>query len=224
MSDLTALGAAPAQPTRRRRDPGPHRPDPGACSVDRPASFSSALATATTIHARTTRTAATAATPPPRPRPWGWTRAWSRRWRPRRRAERPRRRAPATTAAKVIAEAKKYLGVKYIWGGESPTGFDCSGLDAVRVQEVRGQPAARSRRTRRTPARPSAPPNAKPGDLVFFHNPATHVGIYLGNGMMLDSPNSKSVVRVEKVWSGVSGYRRVLPDSAFSDGTASASA
>jgi soluble lytic murein transglycosylase-like protein len=61
---------------------------------------------------------------------------------------------------------------------------------------------------------------AKPGDLVFFHNPATHVGIYLGNRQMLDAPNSHSVVRIEKLWSGVSGFRRVLSDGPAAAATA----
>ncbi len=128
-----------------------------------------------------------------------------------------------TTAAKVIAEAKKYLGVKYIWGGESPTGFDCSGLVQY-VYKKFGVSLPRVSQDQAHSGRAVTAAEAKPGDLVFFHNPATHVGIYLGNGMMLDAPNSRSVVRIEKVWSGVSGYRRVLPESAFSSGAAVRSA
>jgi cell wall-associated NlpC family hydrolase len=120
-----------------------------------------------------------------------------------------------TTASKVIAEAKKYLGVKYVWGGESPSGFDCSGLVQY-VYKKFGVNLPRVSQDQAHAGKAVSAAQAKPGDLVFYHNPATHVGIYLGNGMMLDSPNSKSVVRVEKLWSGVSGFRRVLPDSAFS--------
>jgi cell wall-associated NlpC family hydrolase len=123
------------------------------------------------------------------------------------------------TAAGVIAEAKKYLGVKYVWGGESPTGFDCSGLVQY-VYKKFGVSLPRVSQDQAHAGKAVSAADAKPGDLVFYHNPATHVGIYLGNGMMLDAPNSKSVVRVEKLWSGVSGFRRVLPDSAFSASSA----
>jgi peptidoglycan DL-endopeptidase CwlO len=123
------------------------------------------------------------------------------------------------TAAQVIAEAKKYLGVKYVWGGESPSGFDCSGLVQY-VYKKFGVNLPRVSQDQAHAGRAVSAADAKPGDLVFYHNPATHVGIYLGNGMMLDAPNSHSVVRIEKLWSGVSGFRRVLPDSAV--GAASA--
>jgi len=49
---------------------------------------------------------------------------------------------------------------------------------------------------------------------VYFGKPAYHIGIYLGNGMMLDAPHTGAQVRVEKVWSDVSGYRRVIPSNA----------
>jgi hypothetical protein len=114
----------------------------------------------------------------------------------------------------VIAEAKKYLGVKYVWGGESPNGFDCSGLVQY-VYKKFGVNLPRVSQDQAHAGRPVSAAEAKPGDLVFYHNPASHVGIYLGDGKMLDAPNSRSVVRIEKLWSGVSGFRRVLPDSAF---------
>jgi cell wall-associated NlpC family hydrolase len=124
--------------------------------------------------------------------------------------------SPAGTglADKVVAEAKKYLGVKYVWGGESPTGFDCSGLTQY-VYKKFGVDLPRVASDQAHSGKAVSAADARPGDLVFFHNPASHVGIYLGKGMMLDAPNSSSHVRIEKVWAGVSGYRRVLPDNAF---------
>lgn len=119
-----------------------------------------------------------------------------------------------TTAAQVIADAKKYLGVKYVWGGEDPSGFDCSGLVQF-VYKKFGVDLPRVSQDQASAGRAISKAEAKPGDLVFYGKPATHVGIYLGNGMMLDAPNSKSVVRIEKLWSNVSGFRRVLPESAF---------
>src|SRR3954451_8905856 len=124
-------------------------------------------------------------------------------------------------ADQVIAEAKKYLGVKYVWGGESPNGFDCSGLVQY-VYKKFGVNLPRVSQDQAHAGRPVSAAEAKPGDLVFYHNPASHVGIYLGDGKMLDAPNSRSVVRIEKLWSGVSGFRRVLPDSAFTKPAAAA--
>ena len=49
----------------------------------------------------------------------------------------------------------------------------------------------------------------QPGDLVFFGAPAYHMGIYVGDGMMIDSPRTGSTVSIRPVFSGVSGYGRV---------------
>jgi cell wall-associated NlpC family hydrolase len=126
----------------------------------------------------------------------------------------PGKNPAAGSATAVLDEAKKYLGVKYVWGGESPSGFDCSGL----VQYVYGKFGVNLPRVAADQAsagRAVSAADARPGDLVFYGKPATHVGIYLGNNRMLDAPNSHSVVRTEKLWSNVSGFRRVLPDAAF---------
>ena len=97
--------------------------------------------------------------------------------------------------AALIAEANKYLGLPYVWGGSKPgTGFDCSGFvcwvlnhsDAASV----GRTNARGLYKKSTVV---SRENARPGDLIFFTgaraaeigHPVTHVGIYVGNGMML---------------------------------------
>jgi murein DD-endopeptidase MepM/ murein hydrolase activator NlpD len=92
------------------------------------------------------------------------------------------------TYAALIAEAERYLGFPYVWGGSSPsTSFDCSGyvsyvLRASGVKDV-GRLGATGLYNISTPVSPS---DARPGDLVFFHstystpNPVTHVGIYVG--------------------------------------------
>ena len=95
--------------------------------------------------------------------------------------------------AAMIEEAEKYLGYPYVWGGSSPsTSFDCSGfvswvLNNCGVGWNIGRIGADSLRHICTTV-PSA--NAKPGDLIFFHSTydtpgASHVGIYVGNGMMI---------------------------------------
>lgn len=116
----------------------------------------------------------------------------------------------------AVADAERYLGVPYQWGGSSPAGFDCSGL----VQYVYGQLGISLPRTSQEQANVGTPvdglANAQPGDLVFFagsDGTATapgHVGIYVGNGEMIDAPYTGASVRIEPVGDPVA-IRRVVP-------------
>ncbi len=99
--------------------------------------------------------------------------------------------------ARMIQEAEKYLGRAYVWGGASPeTGFDCSGFVSWVINNC-GNGWNVGRQTaeglRRSCAAVSAS-GAKPGDLIFFQGTyntsgASHVGIYVGNGMMIHAGN-----------------------------------
>ena len=95
--------------------------------------------------------------------------------------------------AAMIAEAEKYLGYPYVWGGSSPaTSFDCSGFVSWVINNCGvgwnvGRLGADSLRHICTTVSSA---NAKPGDLIFFQGTydtpgASHVGIYVGNGMMI---------------------------------------
>ena len=94
--------------------------------------------------------------------------------------------------ARMIHEAEKYLGVPYVWGGYSPTGFDCSGFVSYVINHCGngwdyGRLTADGLRGVCTYVSPS---EAKPGDLIFFQGTyntpgASHVGIYVGNNMMI---------------------------------------
>lgn len=116
----------------------------------------------------------------------------------------------------VVADAVKYLGVPYKWGGTSPTsGFDCSGL----VQTVFADLGVSLPRTSQEQATAgvavSGLAEAQPGDLVFFagsDGTATspgHVGIYIGDGKMIDAPQSGSTVQVQPVGDPVA-IRRIV--------------
>jgi cell wall-associated NlpC family hydrolase len=107
-----------------------------------------------------------------------------------------------TSAAQLV---KKYLGVKYAWGGtNAQTGFDCSGL----VQTVWSQLGVKVPRTtyEQWDAGQQVPvQNLKPGDAVFFtgadpkNGKPGHEGMYIGNGRFIEAPGSGLHVRVSNL-------------------------
>lgn len=114
---------------------------------------------------------------------------------------------PAATpsASGVIGIAKQYIGVPYVYGGTTPAGFDCSGFVQY-VYAQAGKSLPRVTTAQQAATTPVSDP--QPGDLVFFGSPAYHVGIYLGNGMMIDAPSTGKSISIRPVFDGVSGYGR----------------
>ncbi len=123
----------------------------------------------------------------------------------------------------VVADAEKYLGVPYQWGGTDPSsGLDCSGL----VQRVYSDLGVQLPRTSEEQVNVGTPvadlSQAQPGDLVFFGgngydgSPSSpgHVGIYVGNGMMIDAPHTGTSVQVQPVGTPVA-IRRILPSGSI---------
>jgi cell wall-associated NlpC family hydrolase len=129
--------------------------------------------------------------------------------------------ASAGTASEtaVVAQASKYLGVPYLWGGTDPSkGLDCSGL----VQVVFGDLGIDLPRTSSQQATSGTAvatlADARPGDLVFFDHSSSragidHVGIYVGDGKMIAAPQAGERVKVQDVGTPTA-IRRVLPAAA----------
>ena len=117
------------------------------------------------------------------------------------------------TAAELIADAKRYLGVPYVWGGTNPaTGLDCSGL----TQLVYGQVGVDLPRVSWEQAKVGTAVDglakAKPGDLLAFGSPVDHVAIYLGDHQMIHAPHPGKNVEISDVYETPTAIRRVLPD------------
>ena len=101
----------------------------------------------------------------------------------------------STSAQKIIATGKKYIGVPYVWGGSTPNGFDCSGFVQY-VFRQHGISLPRTSAQQYTVGTAVSKSARIPGDLVFFNTSGSgvsHLGIYIGNGEFLHASTSKGV-------------------------------
>ena len=98
----------------------------------------------------------------------------------------------------VVDSARKYLGTPYVWGGTSPSGFDCSGFVQY-VLAQNGKSIPRTSQEQFASGQAVDKSQLQAGDLVFYDwsggTEATHVGIYEGNGKMIHAPHSGDVVK-----------------------------
>jgi cell wall-associated NlpC family hydrolase len=109
----------------------------------------------------------------------------------------------------------QYLGVPYVWGGASPSGFDCSGLVMYVYSKV-GVSLPHYTVAQYNYANSVSVPRSElePGDLVFFAG-LGHVGIYVGNGQFIHAPHTGDVVRIDSLSEGwyrseYDGAKRIL--------------
>ena len=115
--------------------------------------------------------------------------------------------------SKAVDIAKQYLGTPYVWGGETPDGFDCSGLMQY-VYKQMGYDISRTTYTQINDGTAVSKSNLQPGDLVFFGDSSSphHVGMYIGNGQYLHAPRTGDVVKISNLndRTDYAGARRII--------------
>jgi hypothetical protein len=119
-------------------------------------------------------------------------------------------RAGAVTGQQVLDAAQDYLGVPYVWGGTDPaTGLDCSGF-VLNVFRRFGIELPRVSRDQANAGEAVASmAEARPGDLLFFNAPVSHVAIYMGDGRMIHAAGEGQDVRITDVYETPTHIRRV---------------
>jgi cell wall-associated NlpC family hydrolase len=113
--------------------------------------------------------------------------------------------APATDASyttkaeKALAFARAQIGKPYVWGATGPGSYDCSGLTQA-AWKAAGVDIPRVTYDQVNDGTTVSLSAAQPGDLVFFYDDVSHVGIYIGNGMMIHAPKPGAYVREESIY------------------------
>ena len=107
---------------------------------------------------------------------------------------------------RVVQIAEQFLGLPYIYGGSTPAGFDCSGFTSYVFKQL-GYSLYRSSYQQINNGIPVSKSDLQPGDLLLFKRQGAsrihHVGIYVGDGMMIHSPQTGDVIKYTSI---VSGY------------------
>jgi uncharacterized protein YgiM (DUF1202 family) len=103
---------------------------------------------------------------------------------------------------RLVAEAKKYLGVSYVYGGTSPSGFDCSGF-LYYVYRQCGYSITRTATSQNSDGVYVSRDNLQPGDIIIFYNSAMtaigHAGMYIGNGQFIHASSGSGKVVISEL-------------------------
>jgi hypothetical protein len=102
----------------------------------------------------------------------------------------------------AVAIAERFLGVQYVWGGASPSGFDCSGL-VMYVYGLLGISLPHYSGYQWSAGERIAVNQLQPGDIVFFHpsaNGPQHEGLYIGGGEFIHAPHTGDVVKISSLY------------------------
>jgi cell wall-associated NlpC family hydrolase len=105
--------------------------------------------------------------------------------------------APPPSHSSVVSVAMRYLGTPYVWGGASPSGFDCSGLVMYAFAQV-GVSLPHSSYAQYGMGSPVSRDQLQPGDVVFFDG-LGHEGIYVGGGSFIHAPHTGDVVKISSI-------------------------
>ncbi len=117
--------------------------------------------------------------------------------------------AVLASASTALAFLLGQLGKPYLWGGNGPDSFDCSGL-VQQAWAAAGVSLPRVAEEQYNTTIPISFSDLQPGDLVFFEEPVGHVGIYIGNGSMIDAPYTGAVIQIDSIfWKNLDGFGRV---------------
>lgn len=110
----------------------------------------------------------------------------------------------SNNADSIIEVAYKQLGKPYVWGGNGPNSFDCSGLMAYAYKHGANINLPRTSRQQGDTGVSISKSQLQPADLIFFSsngNTITHVGMYVGDGKMIHAPSNGQDVRIESIYS-----------------------
>lgn len=117
---------------------------------------------------------------------------------------------PSAAVTTVIQTALSKVGAPYAWGADGPDAFDCSGFTSYAYASI-GVDLPHSSRSQSGMGRPVSRAQLQPGDLVFYYEPISHVGLYIGNGMLVHARTYGSPVAVVSVdQAGYAGAVRPL--------------
>ena len=114
----------------------------------------------------------------------------------------------SASTSSIVNYAYKFIGVPYVWGGTTPSGFDCSGFTSYVYRHAAGIEISRTTYTQMTKGKAVSYSQLQPGDLVFTYG-GGHVGIYVGGGKYIHAPKPGDRVKVAPIY-GFYSARRIL--------------